>query len=67
MRIVVLLVSLLSVLHSSTLLAQDPNFTQFYSNRIYMNPAYAGADPGMRLNLNYRRLWASVPGQFQTF
>ena len=67
MLIVVLLVSLLSLLHSSALLAQDPNFTQFYSNRIYMNPAYAGADPGMRLNLNYRRLWASVPGQFQTF
>jgi hypothetical protein len=58
---------ILGLLKPFNSLAQDPNFSQFYSNRIYMNPAYAGADPGMRVNLNYRRLWASVPGQFQTF
>lgn len=66
-RITFLLVAIGLYLKPFSLKAQDPNFSQFYSNRIYMNPAYAGADPGMRFNLNYRRLWASVPGRFQTF
>ncbi len=62
-----LVLFLLSVALAQLAKAQYPNFSQFYSNRIYMNPAFAGADPGLRINLNYRRFWAAVPGQFQTF
>jgi type IX secretion system PorP/SprF family membrane protein len=47
--------------------AQDPTFTQFYANRLYINPAFAGADQGVRVGFNFRRLWTSVPGQYQTF
>lgn len=48
-------------------LAQDATFTQFYANRTYINPAYAGADLGLRFNFNYRNLWTAVPGDFSTF
>lgn len=47
--------------------AQDPTFTQFYANRTYINPAYAGADLGLRFNFNYRNLWTSIPGDFSTY
>lgn len=46
--------------------AQDPLFSQFYSNRLYLNPAYAGADNGARVALNYREQWPSIPGRFPT-
>ncbi len=47
--------------------AQDPTFTQFYANRTYINPAFAGADLGLRFNFNYRNLWTSIPGDFSTY
>lgn len=48
-------------------LAQDPTFTQFHASRLYINPAFAGADQGIRVGFNYRRLWNGVPGAFQTY
>ena len=48
--------------------AQDPYFSQFYANRVYLNPAYAGFDPGTTLTLNYRDQWFGVPdGDASTF
>lgn len=48
--------------------AQDPYFSQFYANRVYLNPAYAGFDPGTTLTLNYRDQWFGVPdGAISTF
>jgi type IX secretion system PorP/SprF family membrane protein len=41
--------------------AQDPHFSQFYANRVYLNPAYAGLDAGTQLTLNYRDQWFGVP------
>jgi type IX secretion system PorP/SprF family membrane protein len=46
---------------SLPLLAQDPHFSQFYANRVYLNPAYAGLDAGTQLTLNYRDQWFGVP------
>ena len=40
---------------------QDPFFSQFYANRVYLNPAYAGFDGGTQLTLNYRDQWFGVP------
>jgi type IX secretion system PorP/SprF family membrane protein len=37
--------------------AQDPFFSQFFANRVYLNPAYTGIDPGSTLTLNYRDQW----------
>ncbi|MFT4525577.1 MAG: type IX secretion system PorP/SprF family membrane protein [Granulosicoccus sp.] len=47
--------------------AQDPTFSQFYANKIYVNPAFAGSEQGMRLNFNYKNLWTGVPSDFSTF
>jgi len=41
--------------------AQDPFFSQFYANRVYLNPAYAGLDGGTQLTLNYRDQWFGIP------
>ena len=45
---------------------QDPEFTQFYANPIYLNPAMAGTHGCGRLNLNYRNQWANISGAFVT-
>ncbi|WP_116106991.1 PorP/SprF family type IX secretion system membrane protein [Lewinella sp. IMCC34191] len=43
------------------LLGQDPFFSQFYANRVYLNPAYAGLEAGTQLILNYRDQWFGLP------
>jgi type IX secretion system PorP/SprF family membrane protein len=40
--------------------AQDPYFAQFYANRVYLNPAYAGFDPGTTVLINYRNQWPGI-------
>ncbi|MEO1518035.1 MAG: PorP/SprF family type IX secretion system membrane protein [Bacteroidota bacterium] len=47
--------------------AQDPSFSQFYANRIYLNPALAALDPGITLSGNYRSQWRNVDNGFQTY
>ena len=44
--------------------AQDPAFSQFYANPLYLNPAFAGTNECPRVNLNYRDQW---PGLGRTF
>ncbi|MBY0424498.1 MAG: type IX secretion system membrane protein PorP/SprF, partial [Cytophagales bacterium] len=47
--------------------AQDPQFSQYYSAPLYLNPAFAGATPCSRLIANYRNQWSIFPGSFNTF
>lgn len=52
----------------SDISAQDPYFSQFYANRVYLNPAYTGFDPGTTITLNYRNQWFGVPdGDIRSF
>jgi type IX secretion system PorP/SprF family membrane protein len=46
--------------------AQDPEFTQFYANPLYLNPAFAGTARCPRLVMNYRNQWPSLSGTFVT-
>ncbi len=46
--------------------AQDPEFTQFYANPLYLNPAFAGTARCPRLVMNYRNQWPSLSGNFVT-
>ena len=46
--------------------AQDPEFTQFYANPLYLNPAFAGSARCPRLVMNYRNQWPSLSGTFVT-
>jgi type IX secretion system PorP/SprF family membrane protein len=41
---------------------QDPHFSQFFANRVYLNPAYAGFDPGGAVTVNYREQWFGLSG-----
>jgi type IX secretion system PorP/SprF family membrane protein len=47
--------------------AQDPNFSQFYNNPVYYNPAMAAIGKGYTFRANARNLWAPIPGRFNTF
>jgi type IX secretion system PorP/SprF family membrane protein len=47
--------------------AQDPQFTQFYANPIYLNPAFAGSKRCPRVNMNYRNQWPGISGTFVTY
>ncbi len=58
-----LVLSLLGVLSAH---AQDPQFTQFYANPLYLNPAFAGTARCPRVALNYRNQWPALSGTFVT-
>lgn len=46
--------------------AQAPQFSQFYTNPLFQNPALAGDAGTPRLIANYRNQWMSVGTPFQT-
>lgn len=66
MRIKLFLIILFNLLVYFQGKAQDPQFTQFYSNPMYQAPSFAGAIPGYRAVLNYRNQWPKMPGVFHT-
>jgi type IX secretion system PorP/SprF family membrane protein len=49
-----------------TVNAQDPSFTQYLSNPVYLNPAFAGVNGGLRFSSAYKNQWPYVPGKFNT-
>ncbi len=55
------------VFFAQTSLAQDPTFTQFYSNPLYLNPALAGTTGCPRVSLNYRNEWPQLTGNYTTY
>jgi type IX secretion system PorP/SprF family membrane protein len=46
---------------------QDPTFSQFYANALYLSPSFAGATSDYRIGMNYRNQWPQVPGVFHTY
>lgn len=46
---------------------QDPTFSQFYANSLYLAPSFAGATEEYRLSINYRNQWPAIPGVFHTY
>ena len=64
-RIYVFLV-LSIVLNSSQTFAQDPEFSQFYANPIYTNPAFAGSSTVGRIVTNARSQWPNIAGSLRT-
>jgi len=46
---------------------QDPQFSQFYSNPLYLAPSFAGAAGGSRICANVRDQWFSLPATFMTY
>lgn len=46
---------------------QDVEFSQYYANMLYLNPAFAGSDNMSRFSLNYRTLLPSSYGDYTTY
>ena len=57
----------LSLFFSISLFSQDPSFSQFYANRIYLNPAFAGIEGGISATSIARMQWARVDRGFRTY
>jgi type IX secretion system PorP/SprF family membrane protein len=53
-----------SVVHKVS--AQDPTFSQFYANPLYLNPALAGTKKCPRVVLHHRNQWPALSGNFVT-
>ena len=47
--------------------AQDPQFSQFYSNPLYLAPSFAGSAEGSRIAASYRNQWFALPASFVTY
>jgi len=50
----------------SSLKAQDPQLSQFYSAPLYLGPSFAGAEGIPRVGLNFRAQWIQLPDPFLT-
>lgn len=58
---------ILLMIQGANAYAQDPEFTQFYANPLYLNPAFAGSHTCPRINMNYRNQWPGITGDFVTY
>ena len=63
----VIAVLCLICLTSNGAFGQDPQFTQFYANPLYLNPAFAGSHGCPRFSMNYRNEWPSLTGNYVTY
>jgi type IX secretion system PorP/SprF family membrane protein len=64
-RIIYLFILLVIIFADS--FGQDPTFSQFYANALYLSPSFAGATSQYRFSINYRNQWPAVPGVFNTY
>lgn len=62
-----ILYTLLCITLAQDVSGQDPEFTQFYANPLYLNPAFAGTARCARFNLNYRNQWPGISGTYVTY
>ncbi len=61
------LLSALFLIPLDSVMAQDPQFSQFYSNPLYLNPAFAGTSLQSRFVSNYRNQWPSSGNTYVTY
>lgn len=52
------------ILSGFALSAQDMQYSQYFANPLYLNPAFTGAVPHHRLALSHRIQWPSLPKAF---
>jgi type IX secretion system PorP/SprF family membrane protein len=62
-----LVISALMLLTTGAVSAQDLEFTQFYSNPMYLNPAFAGTHGCPRFAMNYRNQWPGLDGTYVSY
>ncbi len=52
---------------SLQLKGQDPEFSQFYANPLYLNPAFTGTSEYQRVVTNYRNQWPNRGNTYVTY
>lgn len=57
----------LCLLGTSDLLAQDPVLSQYFTNRMLVNPALTGFERGSTVSMNHRNQWFRVGGRETRF
>ena len=62
----ILLILFFLLLHHINVNGQDPDFSQFYFNKLYFNPAFSGLSGGLEASLTDRVLWPDIPSEFDT-
>lgn len=62
-----ILFSSLFILSALASNAQDLEFTQFYANPMYLNPAFAGSNGCARFAANYRNQWPALSGNYVSY
>jgi len=58
---------LLCVLIVNKAFSQDISYSQFFNNKMYYNPAYAGDSKGMRAAMIYRNQWSNLASDFNNY
>jgi len=61
------LLILINFLLTCGITAQDFDFSQWYNNPTYYNPAYVGLTTGMKARFTYRRQMVKIPASFRTY
>ncbi len=51
-----------AILHTTVKAQLNPLATQYFQNQYLFNPAMAGINPGLNVNLSLRKQWSSIPG-----
>ncbi len=63
-RYTYIIIVLILIISLPGIKAQDPVFTQFYVNKLYLNPAFAGSSNDARFLLDYRNYWPNLSNTF---
>ncbi len=61
------LLILINLLLTCGISAQDMDFSQWYNNPTYYNPAYVGLTTGLKARFTYRRQMVNIPASFRTY
>ena len=64
---VIAILSGMLLFFNNSVFGQDAEFTQFYANPLYLNPAFAGTARCPRINMNYRNQWPALTGTYVTY
>lgn len=67
LKVLQLSITLLLLAVGTELYAQDPQFSQFYANSLYLNPGFTGNTTQLRMATTYRNQWPSIPQSFQSY
>ncbi|MBS9523561.1 type IX secretion system membrane protein PorP/SprF [Litoribacter ruber] len=65
MKKILLLILLLGTAFQAA--AQDVQYSQFYANPMYLNPAFAGSSEVTRVGVNYRNQWPGLDHSFNSY